>query len=200
MLRTWETDTAGLDQYEAEFNIAHTIATTLDSEAPPLKSGDHCKWCPAAPTCPQKTGLARMALLYQPDDLASLSQSMDMVGELKAWIKQVESAVYDQLEVGAPVKGWKLVAKRATAKWNDEEAALKSFARKLHGLVHVTNHVIKSPAQMKKVAKAQGANIDWHLAKFEVKKSSGSTLAPEADKRPAVMNAENLQAALDAIS
>ena len=196
-LKTWETDSQAISDYEDEFLAAYDEA---EHDNPSLQAGDHCKWCPAAPMCPEKTGEARLALMMQPDDLAALSQNMDMVPALKQWIKEVESAVYDQLEVGAPVPGWKLVAKQARSKWNDEQAALNSLKRKLGGIGKVTTAKLLSPAQIKKVAKAQGKDITWHLEKFEVKASSGSTLAPESDKRPAVLNADGLQAALNAIS
>jgi hypothetical protein len=196
-LRTWETDTARLDDFEDELNNALTLARKKDA---PLKSGDHCKWCPAAPMCPQKTGLARMAMLMQPDDLETLGQSMTMVQELKDWIKQVEAATYDQLTMGAPVKGWKLVAKHGRKKWNNPERAMKSLARKLGGTANITNSTLKSPAQIIKLAKARGECIDYHIKTFVEVSSSGNTLAPEDDKRPAVFNADNLQAALDAIS
>src|SRR5580693_4210659 len=77
----------------------------------------------------------------------------DMLIELGNFIKEL---AHDQMEKGMPIKGWKLVPKRAIRKWVDDEKTIKYFAR------------IGLPAAL--VGKV----------------SSGTTLAPESDKRQAV--------------
>jgi hypothetical protein len=194
LLRTWECDIEELDQFEKQH--ARSVKESK-SKHPPIAAGDHCKFCPAAPVCPQKTGQALAAMQMDPENLDTLTESMDLVKELKAWIKDVERVTYEQLQAGSEVPGWKLVAKRATARWKDENAVLKAFRRRLGGARGMTKTVMLSPAQMLKLAKERGKEIDFEP--FISRTSTGSTLAPEDDKRPAVLAHEALQAALKSI-
>ena len=86
------------------------------------------------------------------------------------------------------MRGYKLVNKRATRNWADEERTVKYFAK--IGLPAAERHVKKliSPAQAEKVLKANKLpdTLPDHLVE---KVSSGTTLAPESDKRPAVLTA-----------
>jgi hypothetical protein len=159
--------------------------------------GDWCAFCPAAPTCPAKTGDALRALQLDPEDLASISESMSMIEDLKAWIRAVEKTAYNALEIGQTIDGWKLVAKRATRKWIDEEAALAKIRRPLGGKKAVIVEKLITPAQAEKAAKAAGVAID--LEELTVRESSGTTLAPESDKREAVLSSEAFAAALDSV-
>ena len=92
-----------------------------------LNAGAHCRWCPAAPTCPEKTGAALQALAIDPEKLAILSQSMDLVADLENWLTAVKKLAHERLEQGDTLDGWKLVNKRATRKWVDEAKAEKAI-------------------------------------------------------------------------
>jgi hypothetical protein len=162
-----------------------------------LAAGSWCKWCPASSVCPQKTGAAQRALQFDPKDLETLAESMALVSNLQQWIKAVESATLSQLEVGAEVNGWKLVAKRATKKWIDENVVMKKLRRKMKGKVNMVAEKLLSPAQMLKAAKAMDVEIDIEALTHKV--SSGNTLAAFDDKRPAAVNPASLAAGLASI-
>jgi hypothetical protein len=156
--------------------------------------GDHCAFCPAAFKCPAKTGAALAALQFKPQDLTTIAQAMTMVDELKAWCADVEKAAYNALEVGQPVPGWKLVAKRASRKWIDEALAIKALRRPLGGKGKITTQKLLGIGAIEKMIKAAGVDID--LDGLTVAESSGTTLAPESDKRPAVLSFTAFAAAL----
>jgi hypothetical protein len=86
------------------------------------------------------------------------------------------------------------VAKRATRKWTDEEEATMRLLS--YGLLEeeITKVELISPAQAEKVLKRSKLALPDDLVTAV---SSGSTLAPEDDPRPAVLNiGRQLSAAL----
>ena len=193
-LKVWSTDIDALDEYEKLFLEAVAEAQAL---TPRLAVGEHCRWCPASSVCPERTGAAQRALHFNPDDLETLSANMAMVKELSEWIKAVEATVISQLEVGAGVANWKLVAKRATNKWIDEKEVLKKLRRKMGGKGNMFAEKLLSPAQMLKAAKTIDVEIDIESLTHKI--SSGSTLAPSDDKRPEAVNPATLAASLATI-
>jgi Protein of unknown function (DUF2800) len=180
----WMTTTKQLLAFEVELRTAVETAMLPDA---PLKMGPYCKFCSAKSGCPLYQNLARNARLIGHDDMKEhleewLPQA-DMLIELGNFIK---SLAHDQMEKGMTVKGWKLVNKRATRNWADEEKAVRYMAKV--GLPAADRHVKKliSPAQAEKALKAAGLPDELPKALVE-SRSSGTTLAPESDKRPAVV-------------
>lgn len=193
-LKTWETTAERIDLFGKQFLRAVKAA---QGEDPIPSMGDHCTFCRAEFLCPAKTGAAHAALEMDPGQLESLQDAMDLVGDLKSWIRAVEGKAYDTLTQGQPLTGWKLVAKRAVEKWTDEEAAIAALRRRLGGIRHITHTKILTPAQMRKLAKERGKEIV--LDEWVEKRSSGTTLAPEADKRPEVLSPQMFSEALNRI-
>ena len=106
---------------------------------------------------------------------------------------------------GLPVRGWKLVAKRASRSWHDEERALKFMAKA--GIPAGERHVKKvlSPAQTEAALKRNKLPADLPLQFMKQplvkKESSGTTLAKDSDPRPAVLLAgDALKALADRLS
>ena len=189
---TWDEVDEWADNHEQMIAKAR-----LDGNKP--TPGDHCAFCPAAFKCPAKTGDALRALQYNPTDIEILATNMAMVKDLKAWCNDVEKATYNALEVGQKVTGWKLVASRASRKWLDEAAAIKTLRRKLGGLKFVTTSKILGIGAMEKEIKRQKLSIDIDEMGLTVKESSGTTIAPADDKRPAVLSSEAFAAALASV-
>ena len=178
-------------------NHAAKIALARKGGQTPV-AGDHCAFCPAAFKCPAKTGDALRALQFDPKDLEILSTNMDMIEGLKAWCKDVEKVAYNALEVGQEVKGWKLVASRASRKWADEAKAIKALRRHLGGIKAITTTKMLGIGAIEKLMKKQDMPLHI-LDELTVKESSGTTLAPESDKRPAVLSSEAFAAALASV-
>jgi len=166
-----------LDEYQALFIEA---MQNEDSEPTP---GDHCAYCKAAPYCPARRAQANHFVSLKPTVLSELTEAMELVEQMKIQIRDVEAEVFGQLEAGNEVPGWKLVMKQARRYWKDAAAVLEVLkkSRKVKHEMYITE-TLKSPAQ---VEKSVGKLLD--LSTYMDNKSSGTTLAPASDKRPAVV-------------
>ena len=179
----WMTTTRQLEAFGVELRTAVETAMLPDA---PLKMGPYCKFCSAKSGCPLYQNLAVDAQAVPRDTMqAHLEEWLpqaDLLIELGNFIKEL---AHDQMEKGVPLKGWKLVAKRAARKWKDEAKTIRYFAKL--GLPAADRHVKKiiSPAQAEDALKRNGLPADLPAALVD-KVSSGTTLAPESDKRPAI--------------
>jgi hypothetical protein len=189
-----------LDTLTAFHSHVETAIEEAREATPRLSTGAHCRWCPAEHVCPLKTGQALKAKYMDPAQLELLSEMLPIAEELESWIKKVKTAAHEQLELGTKIDGYKLVNKRASRVWNDPETAadIVRKARKIK-LEDAYDMKLKSPAGFEKMCKAKG----FDFSKFEgyiSSVSSGTTLAKESDKRPAVTVSVNKLEALRQIS
>jgi len=184
-----ETFTSGelLDFYS---DISQAVELALQDDAP-LVTGGHCKFCPAAAQCPARkdyaTELAQVD--FSSDVLSPLDPRLlpvEQVGDLltkvdilKDWITSLERCVKEKLEAGESVPGWKLVNKRPMRKW---AATTEEIVNRLSDVKDslFTEPEILSPAKIEKIVGKKRFPSD-----LVVSISSGLTLAPEHDKRPA---------------
>ncbi len=179
----------------ALLDAAHTAMAPGAKRTP----GGWCRYCKAAALCPEKKAQAQAiaqiefanasALPPAPETLpmATLLEVLAHKDILVKWLAAVEKHVMHELESGRPVKGWKLVGKRAVRKWKDEhEAALWLATGGFPPEEYQTTPELKSPAQIEKMLKAHGEKKPEIPANLIVKESSGFTLAPEYDERPAL--------------
>lgn len=168
------------------------------TEAPdaPLVPGDHCKFCPAAATCPalrQKVlAVAEMEFGAEdepppvdgltPDAMAAVLRE---AGIVRDWIKRVEERANDMAKAGSPPTGYKLIASRATRKWRDEDEAARYLDSAI-GLAQddiYTEPKLKSPPAIEKLL---GRKRYTEIADLVISRSSGTLLVPEEDPRPPV--------------
>ena len=183
-VRRWVTTPGRIVAFERA--LAQAVELSFRPDAP-LAHGSHCRWCAAKPICPLLTGEVDRALAVKRDglDATALAAAMEMADRLEGWIKDVRALAQDQLENGKPVPGYKLVPKRATRQWANELKALEALA----GLVPAEELIeMRSPAQVEKVLKKHKVSMPPDLI---VSVSSGNTLAPESDPRPAVLTLGN---------
>ena len=192
MVKRWVTTPERIKEFERELVRAVKIASQEDA---PLAQGEHCRWCAAKPICPQMTGAVDRAIKQQIVnlDVDTLAQHLHTADLLEGWIKDLRALAFGLLEQGATVPGYKLVQKQARRKWTDEGAAklaLLSLGLK-ESVVAETS--IMSPAQAEKALKKRFSELPDDLIKSE---SSGTTLAPLDDERPAVQSFIGLSKAL----
>lgn len=199
-IRTW--DVSAFDLVEWAGELLEAAEKTRQPNAP-LKASEECRFCRAAARCPELMAEAmRQAQLEFADDDCTLLQpvvaSPELLGVerltavlaaapmITAWINACQEHAHQQLEHGNEVPGWKLVEKRATRKWSLGE---KELVPKLVELGADKDALFKqsllSPAQVEKLLPKEARK---ELADFTKAESSGTTLAPEADKRPAVQS------------
>jgi len=183
-IRRWTTTKARIKQFEQDLVLAVKAAMKPDAT---LQHGDHCRWCAAKPVCPRMTGAVDRALQIQLKEV-----DVDMLGKylknadlLEDWIKDLRGLAMQRLEKNLPVPGYKLVPKQSRRQWSDEKKALQA----LHDMgvpraELLTPEELLSPAQAEKVLKKRKMALPDELV---VSVSSGTTMAPESDPRPAVV-------------
>jgi len=177
VIRQWTTTPARIKAFEKDLKRAVKISAQPDAK---LNPGDHCRFCPAKPTCPAMTGAVDRALKVKLDavDDEMLGKYAANAVLLQGWIDSLNELVQTKIEKGYKIPGWKMVAKRGTRKWADPKAA--PDALKALGINPIKQELV-SPAQAEKLLKK---NLPDGLT---VSVSSGDTLAPESDPRPAVL-------------
>ena len=192
-VKRWETSPRRIQMFEHELVRAVKRALQPDAE---LVSGDHCRWCAAKPICPLLTGAVDRALRssVQALDVTAIAAALEEAELLEHWIADLRALAFQMLEEGVAVPGYKLVPKRATRQWVNEDAALDA----LRDLGVKENELMEtsmlSPAKVEKVLKKHKLELPRDLV---VSVSTGNTLAPEEDPRPAVLQiGKQLSAAL----
>ena len=190
MIKRWVTTPERIAQFERE--LVRAVKTALQDDAP-LAQGEHCRWCAAKPICPQMTGAVERAIKQQIInlDVDTLGQHLHTADLLEGWIKDLRALAFGLLEQGATVPGYKLVQKQARRQWVDPKAAAPWLISQ--GLDEVFTQELISPAQAEKVLKKRKMALRDDLV---VAVSSGTTLAPVDDPRPAVQSFVGLSKAL----
>ena len=184
VIRRWITSPGRIVAFERELVKAVELSFRTDA---PIKSGAHCRFCAAKPICPAFNTDIDRALATKTRGLnpQQLADALVMADRLEGWVKDVRALAQTLLENGAPIPGYKLVPKRATRQWADELKALEAF----EGLVPAEELIeMRSPAQVEKVLKQHKVSMPPDLI---ISVSSGNTLAPESDPRPAVITSSD---------
>jgi len=173
MIKRWVTTPERIKAFELE------LISAVKGPRTKLESGEHCRWCAAKPTCPMVTGAVDRAL-----KTALVRIDADKIGEylsqaelLEEWIDSVRALAFEMLENNVRVPGFKLVAKRGTRQWINDEAPVKLLGDKAY------ESKLISVAQAEKLIGKKNFPAD-----VAVSVSSGSTLAADSDPRPAVIN------------
>lgn len=154
---------------------------------PRLQQGDHCKYCraKAAAKCPIMNGAMERALkadlqTLDVEKLGKACRDADLVEDL---IKKLRQMVQTALENGVDVPGWKLVTKRGTRQWVNEEGAYNELVEQGLTDEDLTEQKFRSPAQVEKVLKSKKLTLPEGLVSMV---SKGHTIAHAEDPRPAV--------------
>lgn len=188
----WVTPIDVLDDFEDQIYKAIDAADASDGTNP--TPGDHCKFCPAQSICTARFQQAEAALRMEPQELAILEKALPLADAMESWIKDVRKQAHAQLERGASLEGYKLVNKRATRVWSDEDQ-IEKVCKRIRRLNFTEYHKISmlSPAQLEKVFAEKGLDRD-QLKDYIVSVSSGTTLAAADDPRPEAVSTEALKA------
>jgi hypothetical protein len=192
-IRSWTIDRGDLHSFNNLLKAAAVRAKAVNAER---RAGSHCRFCRAAPMCPERKELsAEQARIefgavgeIKTPELAALTSAdlgkmLSEIDQVEAWCRRVREYAHEEAVHGRSPEGYKLVAKRAFRKWKDEIYAAKEllFAGLNRDELHVTKLI--SPAQADKLLGKKDAE---KIKGLWLKESSGSTLAPVADPRPAV--------------
>lgn len=182
----WMTTMLQLEAFAADLRRAVEVAYSPEAS---FKLGPWCKFCNAKTGCDLYNGVIGDAVDRIDQNVSPLEDDirrwLPYADDLIKFGDTIKQMAHAMMEEGKTFEGWKLVGKRPTRSWVDEEKTLKYFARMK--LPADQRHVKKiiSPAMAEKALKPLGVSaIPDDLID---KKSSGTTLAPESDKRPSVL-------------
>jgi hypothetical protein len=178
----WTTSWAQLEVFALE--LRHAVERSQEPD-PPFKTGSWCRFCNAKTGCPAYRGMVDQVATLSPAQMQSeIERWLPYADMMIEWGQAVKDTAHRHLEEGGSIDGWKLVQKRATRKWTDEDKAEAFLAEAgVPSDVRAVKNVI-SPAEAEKVLKRlkAGEIPDSLVSKI----SSGTTLATADDKRPAV--------------
>lgn len=184
-----------------------------------LVAGDkQCRWCRAKATCPAYAKMVEDVTGADFDDLTQtdlppvreitpgvdttavadvLSVAMSKVDMIEHWCKAVRAATEKALLEGVSIDGWKLVqGRQGPRKWKDPEPVEALFKSKFRLKVEeMYDMEIISPTSAEKILKDQPRRWSQVLPHI-VRAEGGLSVAPEADKRPAV-DVKTLNASTD---
>jgi hypothetical protein len=173
MVKRWVTTPARIKWFESD------LIQAVNGPRTKMESGEHCRWCAAKPTCPLVTGAVDRA--HKTDllrlDAEQIGEYLTQAELLQSWIDDLQALAFEMLEKNVKVPGWKLVAKRGTRQWLKDEYAVELLGDKAY------EKKLLSVAQAEKIIGKKKFPSD-----VSVSVSSGSTLAPEDDPRPAVID------------
>jgi hypothetical protein len=168
-----------------------------------LVPGDHCRnnYCKARATCPALSKFVTDAVEADFDTLSmdikqeipvsiDLGMKMDALPLIEDWCKAVRAKVEAELFAGRPVPGYKLVqGKKGNRQWtskDEAEAMMKGFKLKVEEMYDLK---LISPTSAEKLAKAAVIGPrQWPKLSAYITQAEGSpSVAPESDKRPALV-------------
>ena len=179
-VKVWQTTPGRIKNFERE--LVRAIHSAMREDAP-LKKGDHCRWCAAKAICPLMNGEANRAVKTQLDNLPDLSDALKLADLLEPWIKDVRELALRSMEEGKQITDFKLVSKRATRQWVDAEGAREALEQMGLDMSELMETKLLSVAQAEKVLKKHKLALPKdHVVSI----SSGNTIAPRTDPRPAV--------------
>lgn len=188
-LDIWETDDKAVDDF---IDLLVTTEAKMHLDSPPRTPGSQCQWCKAKAICPARKKVASTAdtKIDLPGITAvELAANIKLAGEVMDWGKSVLAFAQQQAENGVQIPGYKLVAKRAARVWNDEKETEKIMKRRKCKVADMYNQKVLSPAQAEKKFPDLYKRV---FAEGVSKVSSGTTLVPDTDKRPAVVDTGHL--------
>lgn len=211
-IRRWTFDTADLIDFAGELDNVIAVAKGPN---PPLVAGPWCKktFCPNK-LCParEQQALADIAADFadvkgvdeivpallpkvEAIDSARIPHILRGIETLNEWALQLNEYLRSELLAGRAVPGYKLVEKVGRRKWIESEDEIATYLslmydiddehlrpRKLVTITEVERLLraaCTSPAELKE------AKMEMSL-RFTVKESSGLSVVPETDRRPAV--------------
>jgi hypothetical protein len=178
----WTTSWAQLEVFALE--LRHAVERSQEPD-PPFKTGSWCRFCNAKTGCPAYRGMVDQVATLSPAQMQSeIERWLPYADMMIEWGQAVKDTAHRHLEEGGSIDGWKLVQKRATRRWVDEEAADRFMQEAGVPPEQRSVNTVISPAEAEKVLKRlkAGEIPDSLVSKI----SSGTTLVTAGDKRPAV--------------
>lgn len=176
----------------AEETVKPAAELCMTDDAPRYAGNKQCQWCDVKATCPTLMKHVEETISSEFDnlELPTVDDSLDFQNILaskkliEGWLKAIEGFVFEELEAGNKVPGFKLVKGKSSRKWTDEADVEKYLRKKRLKVGEMFNQKLITPPQAEKfLGKAKYADMDDLVIKSDGKPA----LANENDKRPALV-------------
>ena len=179
--QTWECVPSDIATH---MNAVDEAINAAEGPKPPVKMGEHCRFCKAKLLCPAMKKAEEGVAAFDVNDISpkKLGALLTSAHILEGKIKDIYAYAESRIEQGEKVTGWKLVAKRSTRKWTDIKAVMAWCKR--NGKMNVMHKkALLSVAQASKVLTESEFKT---VSNYMDSTSSGTTIAPRSDKREEV--------------
>jgi hypothetical protein len=175
---------------------------TQKPDAKCIAGEKQCLWCRAKATCVAAAKEVAKTIEADFEDLTSdaeptardtanidnkhLGAMYSKLEFIEGWCKSFRAHVYEALEQGESIPGYKMVAgRRGDRAWSSEELATEVMKSMRLKIDEMYAKKLISPAQAEKLLK--GKKKKWDRVSELITQSDGKpTIAPEGDKRPAI--------------
>ena len=181
IIREWEESAESLCLWADTELLPAMRNLEMDNQ---LDAGPWCRFCPAKLICPLLTGLFGAAAKADPAEIINmgagrLGKQGQQIEGVMFYIKALKDEIETSMNRGERIPGWKIVAKKADRVYKD---GAEIVIRAQVGEEAYTKPALKSPAQVEKISSAAKAIVSsWAYVPL-----TGTTIAPESDKRPAI--------------
>lgn len=150
-------------------------------------SGEHCRFCPHAGSCPTLAGDCMKVVNITGGKAAVPTLAPWMIADIlkqesviSAWLKAVKDRALTQMLNGEEIPGFKVVEGRASRDWA-ETGVSDALEAAGYTIDQYTETKLLSPAALEKsIGKKKVAEI---VGQYIVSKPGGPTIAPASDKR-----------------
>jgi Protein of unknown function (DUF2800) len=183
----WTVPVDDLPNYmEQLVQAVNAVRAAMSEPEQHLSPGTHCRWCPQRATCEalQSTAITKaqaafgsVETLLQP----VIGEILDHAEMIDLWISAVRAEAYKRAERGE-CPGWKLVPKRPTRQWVNEDELRGEGV--IAGVNVFGERPLLSPAQLEKTIGKRA--FTEHFASMVTSISSGLKLVRESDAGTAV--------------
>lgn len=186
------------DEWEISIEDLLIWADTVKEAANNIKTDNvtfnpgekQCQWCQHKPNCKALQEFTEKVISAEFDDLDELPtpETVNHTVVLKhkalieSWLKAVEQTVFEKLNNGEKVDGFKLVKGRSVRKWGSEQEVIKTLTPELGDDLYIKK-LLTAPQAEKLIGKGK---FNENYADLVIKPEGKPTLAPESDKRPAI--------------
>lgn len=156
-------------------------------------SAEACRFCRARRMCKARAEANLEVAGSEVLSIEEAAEALNKAGDLRAWLSDLESLVFDKLAGGQEVPGWKIVAGRSNRAYTNEPEIAKTLAE--NGYTDIYDKKLKGITAMERMlGKPRFQEL---LGDYVIKPEGKPTLAPESDRRPAIMTLESVQNAFE---
>ena len=198
VLRLWEVPEGLITTMAAQFQSAAIKALASTMQREDFVMGDWCRWCSAVAICPAQieNSNALMQTSRSVQDMwthvtgDALAAMLDQAGQVETFVSELRKYAHGLLETGNALQptGYKLVPKRSTRKWIDEEKATIALKKRLGAKSF--NKKLLSPAQAEKKL-TKRVYVQFFQPMID-KKSSGTNMVREDNPKEAITTSQPL--------